>query len=152
MKKPSRRELLAWGSGAAATVVMAGQSSSTSAAPADAAAAIAKFTGGKAATRGKITIDLPEIAEDGTTVPLSVKVDSPMSAHDRITEILVVADENPRPVTATFHFTEMSGRAVVSTRMRLAATENVIVVAKTNDGKFFTEQKPVKVTIGGCGG
>ena len=31
---------------------------------------IAKFTGGKALEKGKITIDLPEIAENGNTVPL----------------------------------------------------------------------------------
>jgi sulfur-oxidizing protein SoxY len=46
----------------------------------------------------------------------------------------------------------MSGRAEVATRMRLAATENVVVVAKTSKGEFFTAQRPVKVTIGGCGG
>jgi predicted secreted protein len=25
-------------------------------------------------------------------------------------------------------------------------------VAKTSKGQFYTQQKPVKVTIGGCGG
>ena len=42
--------------------------------------------------------------------------------------------------------------AEAATRIRLAATENIIVVAKTSKGQFLTEQKPVKVTIGGCGG
>jgi sulfur-oxidizing protein SoxY len=95
---------------------------------------------------------LPEIAENGNTIPLSMTVESPMTANDYVSDILVVTDGNPRPGVATFHFTSMSGRALAATRIRLATTENVIVVAKTNGGKFFTVQKQVKVTIGGCGG
>jgi sulfur-oxidizing protein SoxY len=151
MQSPTRREMLLLSAGGAALAI-AGDATVASATPAEAATEIAKFTGGKTAEKGKITIDLPEIAEDGNTVPLSVTVDSPMTADDHVTEILVVADGNPRPVFATFHLTAMSGRAVAATRVRLASTENVIVVAKTSDGRFFTGQKPVKVTIGGCGG
>jgi sulfur-oxidizing protein SoxY len=151
MQSPTRREMLLLSVGGT-MLAIAGDASVASATPAEAAAAIAKFTGGKPAEKGRITIDLPEIAEDGNTVPLSIKVDSPMTAEDHVTEILVVADGNPRPVFATFHLTAMSGRAEAATRIRLASTENVIVVAKTSNGKLFTEQKPIKVTIGGCGG
>jgi sulfur-oxidizing protein SoxY len=75
-----------------------------------------------------------------------------MTAENHISDILVVADANPRPGIATFHLTGLSGRAEAATRIRLAATQNIIVVAKTGDGKFLTDQKQVKVTIGGCGG
>jgi len=85
-------------------------------------------------------------------VPLSIIVDYPMNAEKYVSDILVVADGNPRPGLATFHLTPMSGRAEAATRIRLAATQNIIVVAKTSDGKFLTDQKQVKVTIGGCGG
>jgi sulfur-oxidizing protein SoxY len=154
MQNPSRRKILALGAGGVAAVAVARDVRPAAATPEEAAAVIAKFTGGKTAVaeKGRIKIDLPEIAEDGNTVPLSIGIDSPMTSDDHVTDVLVVADANPRPVTATFHFTVMSGRATASTRMRLASTENVIVVAKTSDGRFFTEQKPVKVTIGGCGG
>ena len=104
------------------------------------------------AEKGKIAIDLPEIAENGNTVPLSIVVDSPMTTESYVSDILVVVDGNPRPGLATFHLTPMSGRAEAATRIRLAATQNVIVVAKTSDGKLYTAQKEVKVTIGGCGG
>jgi sulfur-oxidizing protein SoxY len=46
----------------------------------------------------------------------------------------------------------MSGKAEASTRIRLATTQNIVAVAKTSTGKFYTAQKQVKVTIGGCGG
>jgi len=150
MQTLSRRDVLALGAGGAAVLVTL--SDATLAAPAEAAAEIAKFTGGKTAEQGKISIELPEIAENGNTIPMSISVDSPMTANNYVTDILVVADGNPRPGVATFHFTSLSGRATAATRIRLATTENVIVVAKTSDGKFYTVQKQVKVTIGGCGG
>jgi sulfur-oxidizing protein SoxY len=75
-----------------------------------------------------------------------------MTAEDHVSDILVVAAANPRPTVVTFHLTPMSGRAEVATRIRLAATENVTVVARTSKGKLVTAQKMVKVTVGGCGG
>jgi sulfur-oxidizing protein SoxY len=75
-----------------------------------------------------------------------------MATDNYVSEILIVADGNPNPGVATFHFSPMSGKAAASTRIRLAATQNIIAVAKTSKGEFFTNQKLVKVTIGGCGG
>ena len=59
---------------------------------------------------------------------------------------------NPRPGVATFNFSPMSGEASATTRIRLAKTQDVIAVAKMNDGSVFMDKKQVKVTIGGCGG
>jgi sulfur-oxidizing protein SoxY len=73
-----------------------------------------------------------------------------MRPDDFIAEILVVADGNPRPRVATFHFSAMSGRAEATTRIRLAQTQNVIVIAKTGDGRVLTARRHVAVTIGGC--
>ena len=151
MRQLSRRDALALGaSGAALTFI--GWSKRASAAAKEAADQIAKFTGGKTAEKGKVSIELPEIAENGNTVPLSVSVDAPMTADNYVSEILVVADGNPNPGVATFHFSPLSGKAEASTRIRLATTQNIIAVAKTSKGEFFTNQKLVKVTIGGCGG
>jgi len=151
MQTITRRQALVLGSGAAVFMTV-GDVSPLFATPAEADAEIAKFTGGKVAEKGKISIDLPEIAENGNTVPLQVTVESPMTDKDYISDILVVADGNPRPGIATFHLTPLSGKATAATRIRLQTTEYIIVVAKTNDGKFFTDRKQVKVTIGGCGG
>ncbi|WP_315736272.1 MULTISPECIES: thiosulfate oxidation carrier protein SoxY [unclassified Bradyrhizobium] len=118
----------------------------------DAAEMIKKFTGGKEAAKGKITLDLPEIAENGNTVPLALSVESPMTPDNYVKEVLFVADGNPNAGVATLMFTPMSGKAEASIRIRLAQTQNVIAVAKMSDGSLFTERKTVKVTIGGCGG
>jgi sulfur-oxidizing protein SoxY len=151
MRQLSRRDALALGaSGAALTFIGLGERAS--AAAKEAADQIASFTGGKTAEKGRIAIELPEIAENGNTVPLSVSVDAPMAADNYVSEILVVADGNPNPGVATFQFSPLAGKAEASTRIRLATTQNIIVVAKTSKGEFFTNQKLVKVTIGGCGG
>jgi sulfur-oxidizing protein SoxY len=149
MSSLTRRGALLLGAGMTLTLVAIDDGVAT---PAEADAEIAKFTGGKATESGKITIDLPEIAENGNTVPLAIKVDSPMTADDYVSEIRVIADGNPNPGIVKFHLTPMAGRAEVATRVRLNSTENVIVVAKTSTGRFYAERKVVKVTVGGCGG
>jgi sulfur-oxidizing protein SoxY len=118
----------------------------------DSADLIKKFTGGKVPTEGKVKLDLPEIAENGNTVPMTVSVESPMTEASHVTEVLVVGDGNPNGGMATFHFSPASGVAEANTRIRLAATQNIMAVAKMNDGSFYTASKQVKVTIGGCGG
>ncbi len=100
----------------------------------------------------KLNLDLPETAENGNTVPFSVAADSPMTDKDYVKAIHVIATGNPQPGVATFHLTPQSGRARVSSRMRLARTQDVIAVAEQSDGKFFMTRRTVKVTIGGCGG
>ncbi|MEM5582630.1 MULTISPECIES: thiosulfate oxidation carrier protein SoxY [unclassified Roseibium] len=115
-------------------------------------AAIKAFTGGAAPTEGTVSLDTPEIAENGNTVPVGVSVDSPMTADSYVESVLILADGNPSPAVATFHFTAMSGAAEAKTRIRLAKTQDVIAVARMNDGSTFIDRKEVKVTIGGCGG
>ena len=145
----SRRQVLAGSAGALAIAAFG-------VAPAQAANnaqdLIKAFTGGKPATEAKVKLDLPEIAENGNTVPMTVTVESPMTEASHVTEVLVLADGNPNAGVATFHFSPASGVAEANTRIRLAATQNITAVARMNDGSFYTASKQVKVTIGGCGG
>lgn len=128
------------------------QASRAIAAPEDAAKIIAEIAGDASPVEGTITLTAPEIAENGNTVPVSVSVDSPMTEDSYVESVTILAEGNPSPDVATFFFTPASGVARASTRMRLAKTQNVIAVAKMNDGSVFTDSRNVKVTIGGCGG
>jgi sulfur-oxidizing protein SoxY len=148
-----RRELLTLALGASAVgFVWSVLPRPALAAKNDAAELIKKFTGGRPASEARVRLDLPEIAENGNTVPMTISVESPMTEESYVTDVLVVADGNPRGGVVTFHFSPASGIAEVNTRIRLAETQNVIAVAKMNDGSVFTASKQVKVTIGGCGG
>jgi len=149
MRHLSRRDVLATGAGifaVAALGIDAAQAAN------NAQDLIKAFTGGKAATDGKVKLDLPEIAENGNTVPMTVTVESPMTDASYVSQVLIVADGNPNGGVVTFNFTPASGVAEANTRIRLAQTQNIIAVAKMNDGSCFTATKQVKVTIGGCGG
>jgi sulfur-oxidizing protein SoxY len=119
---------------------------------AQAEALISEFTGGAATPSGKITLGAPQIAENGNTVPINVKVESAMSDADYVSEVMIVASANPSPGVVKFMFTPMSGKAQASTRIRLAKTQELIAIAKMSDGSFYRDAKMVKVTIGGCGG
>lgn len=123
-------------------------------APAPAAASVAEtikaFTGGQTAEAGRITLELAASVEDGNSVPLSVMVDSPMRPDDYVSEILVVADANPWPQVAGFQFSPLAGKAAFATRIRLTENQNVIVLAKMNDGRVFAAKQHVEVTIGAC--
>ena len=145
----NRREALALAAGAAGAIALGAPQAF---AKNDADEAIKKFTGGKTPVEGKVKLDLPEIAENGNTVPMTVMVESPMTEQSHVTDVLIIADENPRAAVATFHFTPASGVAEANIRIRLAATQDVIAVAKMNDGSFYMASKQVKVTVGGCGG
>lgn len=137
----TRRNFIALGSGTFALASMA-------ALPAFANLtddAIAELTGGAEIGEGAVTITAPEIAENGNTVPVGV------SAPGAV-EITVYADGNPVPNVATFKFGPMSASRSASTRIRLAKTQNVVAVAKMEDGSFQMAKVEVKVTIGGCGG
>jgi sulfur-oxidizing protein SoxY len=151
MRQLSRRAALVVGAGGVALTVV-GWGPEARAAVKEAADDVAKFTGGKTPVKGKISIELPEIAENGNTVPLTIAVDAPMTAENYVSDVLVVSEGNPNPGVIAFHFTPLSGKAEAQTRIRLAATQNIVVVAKTSKGEFFIGQKQVKVTIGGCGG
>ena len=150
--KLTRRNLLGLTAGAAAFAVAGARLTPALASVEETDKSIMDFTGGTAPAEGRITLTAPEIAENGNTVPVTVTVDSAMSGDDLVESIIIFADGNPNPAVATFHFSELSGAALATTRIRLAKTQNVVAVAKMKDGSVFIDKKQVKVTIGGCGG
>jgi sulfur-oxidizing protein SoxY len=148
-----RREvLITLGAGAVAMLGAGFAASPAHASGAAADAALKKLVGDRPTKAGKVHVKAPPIAENGNTVPLTVSVDSPMTEKDYVKAVHVVADGNPRPEVASFYFSPMSGKSEVSTRIRMAKTQNVIAVAEMSDGTLYRAVRNVKVTIGGCGG
>lgn len=101
---------------------------------------------------GKVSINLPDIAENGNIVPFAVTVDSPMTDADFVKSIHIVCSGNPQPHIGSFHFTTLSGAATITARMRLAKSQDLFVLVERSNGQFVLAQRTVKVTIGGCGG
>jgi sulfur-oxidizing protein SoxY len=107
--------------------------------------AIAAFTGGAELADGGVVLDIPEIAENGNAVPISISADGAVA-------IMVFATGNPLPGVAKFSFGPLAASSFGSTRIRLARSQDVIAVASMEDGTFRKTSRSVKVTIGGCGG
>lgn len=147
----SRRDILKIAGVGAVTVGAVALTGKAQAKPEDVTAYFKKV-GGDAANASKVTVDGPEIAENGNTVPIEITVDSPQTENDYVKTIFVAAEGNPTPEVVTFNLTPNSGVARVKFRMRLAATQKVRAVAMMNNGSTFTGDKEIKVTIGGCGG
>ena len=150
MVRLGRREAL---KAAGAGVLALGFATTAHATPEAATEALSKVSGGAAASMSdKIKfVGVPEIAENGATVPVGVSVESPMTADSYVKHIHVFAEGNPSPETITFNLTP-TGKAEVKTRIRLSKTQNVVAAAIMSDGTVLMAKKEVKVTIGGCGG
>ena len=93
----------------------------------------------------EVTLKAPDIAENGAVVPISVK-----STLPGVSQIAILVEKNPSPMTASFHLGE-GAKADVSTRIKMGTTSDVIALVEAQ-GKVYAARKNVKVTIGGCGG
>lgn len=98
-----------------------------------------------------IKITAPLRAENGAQVPFAFSIDHPMTGDNYVKAVYVIADANPVPLVAVYHFTPNSGKAEISTRIRLEVDSYVHVVAETSDGKFLMSKTPIRAA-GGCGG
>jgi len=99
---------------------------------------------------GKVKLDIPPLVENGNTVPMTVSVASPMTADDYVKSIHVFNEKNPQPNIGNFHLGPSSGRAQVSTRIRLADTQKVVAIARLSDDTFWQVTADVVVTLAAC--
>jgi sulfur-oxidizing protein SoxY len=112
--------------------------------------AIRQRIGDREPQPGGMTLTLPKIAETGNSVPLTVTVDSLMSAEDHVQRIHVFVPGNPEPVAATYHLGVRAGRAQISTQIRLARTQTVLALAEMSDGSVRSDAASIVVTLGAC--
>jgi sulfur-oxidizing protein SoxY len=99
---------------------------------------------------GKIKIELPLIAEDGSNVGVTVDSNLPLSGAAHVSHIYIIADRNRRPMLAKFSFNPDAGKAFIATSIRLATTTDVRAVAEMSDGTLYAVSKNVRVTLSGC--
>ena len=118
--------------------------------PAAMQAAIKKVVGEAPLRKGKITIDVPPLVENGNAVPVGVSVESPMTAEDYVKAIHLFNEKNPQPYVLNVHLGPRAGRASISTRIRLADTQKLVAIAEMSDGTFWSDDVDVVVTLAAC--
>lgn len=138
-----RRKLLA----IAAALVVARPALATTA---EMKAAIAAFAGGAEPRAGRVTLDVAKLVDNGNAVPITVSVDSPMTALDHVVAIAVFNERNPHTDVVKFALGPRAGKAVVSTRIRMATSQKLVAVARMNDGSAWLATADVIVTLAAC--
>jgi sulfur-oxidizing protein SoxY len=112
--------------------------------------AIRQRIGAREPQPGGMTLTLPKIAETGNSVPLTVTVDSPMTPADHVLRIHVFVPGNPEPVASTYYLGARTGKAQISTQIRLARTQTVLALAEMRDGSVRSDAASIVVTLGAC--
>jgi sulfur-oxidizing protein SoxY len=141
-----RRRLLAVGAAAPLLLVMR----PVVATPAALTAAINEFTGGARLQTGKVTFEVAQLIDNGNAVPVTIRVDSPMTDDDHVIAIGIFNERNPLPDVARFRLTPRAGKAEVSTRIRLATSQKLVAVAGMKDGSWWQQTVDVVVTLAAC--
>lgn len=142
----TRRQLLAAGAGLGAWVLVRPASASSD----ELAAAIQAYTGGAVVRNGRVKLDIAALVDNGNTVPVTIGVDSPMTAADHVTAIALFNERNPQRDVIRFTLGPRAGRASVATRIRLATTQKLVAVARLSDGSYWSHTVDVIVTIAAC--
>jgi sulfur-oxidizing protein SoxY len=113
-------------------------------------AAIRKVLGEAPIRKGKVTLDLPPLVENGNVVPMSVSVDCPMTKDNFVKAIHVFNEKNPQPNVISVQLGARAGKAEISTRIRLATTQRLTAIAEMSDGTCWSDTQEVVVTLAAC--
>jgi sulfur-oxidizing protein SoxY len=108
------------------------------------------FTKGAPVRPGKVKLELPAVAENGHSVAMTVKVDSPMSATAYVRAVHLIAEKNPVRDMAVFYLGRHCPRAEVSSRIRLNGTQRVVAIAELSDGSFWSDAVAIEVREPAC--
>jgi sulfur-oxidizing protein SoxY len=144
----TRRELLTAGlAGAGAALIRIRPAAAT---PDSMKRAIHQVVGEAPVRKGKVTIEVPALVENGNTVALAIEVQSPMTPQDHVKAIHVFNEKNPLPNVISARLGPRAGRARIATRFRLADTQTIVAIAEMSDGSFWSASADVIVTLQAC--
>lgn len=146
----TRRELLTAAAGFASVALLSPPSEPANADADDAVVLIKQLTGKTPTESDRVHFAMPRVFPNGYTVPLALRIDSPMTATNHVRYVRVLAPRNPLIEVATFHFVPQRSEPRVSTRIRLAEPQYVLAVAEMNDGALLLAKTWVEVTTNGC--
>jgi len=112
--------------------------------------AIAKIVGSNSVKDGRVKLIVPPLVESGNLVVIKVAVESPMTNADYVKAVHIISEENPSPNIFIAYFTPRSGRAELTTRVRLADSQRVWAIAQMSDGSYWRGFADTSVTLSAC--
>ena len=112
--------------------------------------AIRAWAGSATPRDGRVKFDISPLVDNGNVVPLTVSVQSPMTPADHVREIVIFNQSNPQRDVIRATLSPLSGRAELSTRMRLATSQHLVALARMSDGSVWQHRVDVVVTLAAC--
>jgi sulfur-oxidizing protein SoxY len=116
----------------------------------DLASSVTSYSGGAIVLAGKVKLQVSELVDNGNVVPITITVDSPMTPANHVKAIALFNEKNPQREVVKFALNPASGKASVSTRIRLSTTQKLVAVAQMSDGSFWSGSADVIVTLAAC--
>jgi sulfur-oxidizing protein SoxY len=113
-------------------------------------AILTEITKGAPIRKGRVTLTMPDLAENGNVVSTAIEVQSPMTAADHVKTIHVLSEKNPQVLLVRFHLGPRAGRVKLAINLRLADTQRVTCLAEMSDGSFWSGEANVIVTLAAC--
>lgn len=111
---------------------------------------VRSFTGGRDVLPGKVRLELPKIADNGHSVPVTVTVDSPMTPAEHVRALHLISEKNPVRDMASFYFGPHLARAEFTSRLRLNGSQRVVAIAELSDGSFWSDMVQIEVREAAC--
>ena len=112
--------------------------------------ALDKYAAGARITAGKVKLAIAELVDNGNVVPITVTVDSPMTAANHVKSIAIFNEKNPQRDVARFALGPRAGKASVTTRIRLATSQKLVALAQMSDVTYWSHSVDVIVTLAAC--
>jgi sulfur-oxidizing protein SoxY len=97
-----------------------------------------------------VKLEIAPLVDNGNVVPMRVRVDSPMSAADHVTEIAVINEKNPQRDVIRATLGPRAAKAELATRIRLATSQKLVALARMNDGSVWSDTVDVIVVLAAC--
>ncbi len=95
-----------------------------------------------------IELVFPRLADTGNAVPLEALITAPSGLH--LKAIKVILPENPNPEALHLKIMDQPVQYALKTRLRLAASQSVWLVAYFNDGSARANHAPTVITSTAC--
>ncbi len=112
--------------------------------------AIRAWAGGVTPRDGRVAFEVAALVDNGNAVPITVRVDSPMTEADHVREIVIFNERNPLRDVLRCQLTPANGRAEVGARIRLATSQQLAALARLSDGSVWQQRVDVLVTLAAC--
>ena len=113
-------------------------------------AELTDYLAGRAPRFGRLTLDIPRLADNGNAVPLRIVMTGLFATGTELRSIRLYSEKNPVPLMARFDFPVPPARADIDARVRLAGTQRIAAIVELANGDLHAAIADVEVTISAC--